>query len=246
MYSADCTLLGAKDIYNILIKKGVSRFHHANTVKSALSFISEGALLSRSFIESNKLSQTIQYTDEKDKKLEIWDSVFLDGLDLHKKFLRPNLYGPVLFVLDLKILLLSDFQFVRVTKSNTESWHSIEGNFYESSADFERDYLNGDKLKDGRIMFLFDRPEKNIQLKYCKKIIVDDPRIDRVYSNETKKAIAEMISNRFINAVNEINLEIPIEIRHKSKDLCNCYHQYKSMYRYRRENFDRLFKYDAS
>ena len=59
MYSADCTLLGAKDIYNILIKKGVSRFHHANTVKSALSFISEGALLSRSFIESNSDTESI-------------------------------------------------------------------------------------------------------------------------------------------------------------------------------------------
>jgi hypothetical protein len=68
-----------------------------------LTFIEAKALLSRHYVEVNGLLQTPQYTDEKDKSLGIWDSVFLDGYDLHLPF-GVNYYGPVLFVMKLDLL----------------------------------------------------------------------------------------------------------------------------------------------
>src|SRR5688572_13876350 len=99
---SDKTHIEAKQLFELLKEKGVEFLHHANTVKTSLSFIEKKALLSRSYIETNELVQTPQYTDDKDKKLNIWDSIFLDGWDLHKPF-GINFYGPVLFVMDSKL-----------------------------------------------------------------------------------------------------------------------------------------------
>ncbi|MBK9485679.1 MAG: hypothetical protein IPO01_10855 [Chitinophagaceae bacterium] len=63
--------------------------------KKALTFIKQGALLSRGYVETNKLAQTAQTSDALDKEFDVWDTVFLDGTDLHKKFGSRNKYGPI-------------------------------------------------------------------------------------------------------------------------------------------------------
>src|SRR5688572_816090 len=186
--------LDSKQVYEVLKAKGIVNFHHANTVKTSLTFIAARALLSRGYVESHKLDQTEQYTDKKDKELGIWDSVFLDGLDLHKKYVTRNKYGPILFHIDLDMLLHKEFSKVRVTRSNPDSWQSPAGNLYENVADIEKEYLTGNKLKDGRIMFLFGQPETTVSLqRFCKKIIVDDPRCSFIYSDGEERFISEMV-----------------------------------------------------
>lgn len=231
-------------LYDTLKRKGIQNFHHANTVNTSLTFISEGALLSRGYVETKGLTQTEQYTDTKDKVLGIWDSVFLDGIDLHRKFARPNKYGPILFYINLDILLTRDFPEVSVTRSNPAKWSSTINNFYESIEDIDRDYLTGDKFKDGQIMFLFDTPEMKISLKkYCSKIVIDDPKMEIIYPNQTQKSICEMVKISTQNALLNAGLKtIKVEIRHTDDEPCNCYHQYKRLYEFDKEKFDKLFK----
>ncbi|OQP65419.1 hypothetical protein A3860_17295 [Niastella vici] len=233
-----------KDLYELLIAKGVRNLHHANTVKTSLTYITNDALLSRHYVESLALVQTSQYTDEKDKELGIWDSVFLDGLDLHKKFVKPNKYGPILFYIDLSLLLDSEFSWVRVTKSNPDSWRPPETSFFENVNDINQNYLSGNKLDDGRIMFLFDNPDKKISLsKYCRKIVVDDPRIELTFSDGTVTKIAEMVKASIEKAIDDCKITgIDVEIRHPNLDGCNCYHLYKRMYEHSKEIFDKLFQ----
>jgi hypothetical protein len=106
--------LSSINVYDVLVEKGVTNFYHANSVRTSLTFIKERALVSRAYVEGGKLDQTDQYTDTKDKDLGIWDAVFLDVQDLHKHF-GINHYGPVLFELDLKVLLDPDFNTVQIT-----------------------------------------------------------------------------------------------------------------------------------
>jgi hypothetical protein len=137
-----------------------------------------------------------------------------------------------------------DFPQVMVTRSNPGKWNSSENNFYESIEDVKRDYLTGDKFKDGQIMFLFDTPEKKISLKkYCSKIVIDDPKMEIIYPNHTQKSICEMVKITTQNALLNVSLKnIKVEIRHADDAHCNCYHQYKRMYEFNKEKFDKLFK----
>ena len=236
--------IDSKLLWELLRQKGVERFHHANTVQTSLTFIREGALLSRAYSELRGLAQTDQYTDESDKKWGVWDTVFLDGTDLHKKFLYRNLYGPVLFYIHLDILLDPRFPSIRVTRNNPAYWTSKARDVYDTIEEIDRDYLTGDKLKDGRIMFLFDRPEKQITLyPYCERILVDDPRVNLIFLDGSEKLIVTLVKERIENTLKEVHLDhIQVDIRHSDKDRCNCFHQYRNIYQYSRELFNKLFK----
>lgn len=50
--------LNAKEVYDLLKKKGVKHLHHANTVRASLTFVKEKALVSRNYVEVNGLVQT--------------------------------------------------------------------------------------------------------------------------------------------------------------------------------------------
>lgn len=82
--------INPKRVYQILVGKKIEYLYHANTVLTSLTFIQQKALLSRNFIEREQLIQTEQKSDQEDKKYNVWDDVFLDGLDLHKKYRRAN------------------------------------------------------------------------------------------------------------------------------------------------------------
>lgn len=117
------------EIYKILKGIGATNLYHANSVTTSCTFIEQGGLLSRDFVERNGLVQTAQDSDDIDKKYEIWDCIFLDHVDIHErggKRKGPNQYGPVLFVFNLDILLhLPDRTEVCVTKINPINWDGL-------------------------------------------------------------------------------------------------------------------------
>jgi hypothetical protein len=238
------TNLDVKEVYALLKKKGVQNLFHANTVRTSLTFIHEGALLSRGYVEQNSLAQTDQYTDDKDKKLGIWDSVFLDGYDLHKAF-DINLYGPVLFVINLDILLDSNFKTIKATKSNPSNW-STECRFHDNIQEIDDRYLiegKFNKAADSNIMFILDSPGKRISLdKYCDKIVLDDPRVITL-KNE---AIYDLVKKTLGDALSEAALDrIAIEKRHTDDRIHYCQQRYRTMAMYSIERFNKLFSKDA-
>jgi len=113
-------LFQGSDIYEILKRIGVTHLHHANSVITSCTYLEQGGIVSRGFAEDNGLQQSPQPTDELDKKYGIWHTIFVPHVDIHDRqgqTKAPNSYGPVLFVLDLDVLLrLPPGAQVRVTK----------------------------------------------------------------------------------------------------------------------------------
>jgi len=96
--------MSSKKVYNILTEKGVTQLHHANSVITACQFLREGSLISRGTVDRNGWFQTPQESDSIDKNLSLWFDVFVDTVDIHDRAKRKNVYGPVLFVLDVAII----------------------------------------------------------------------------------------------------------------------------------------------
>jgi hypothetical protein len=110
------------DVYEVLTSIGATTLHHANTVTTSCSFLTLRGLASRALVESSGLSQTRQYSDDIDKRYNIWHCVFVDHVDIHSRGGRvkgPNQYGPVLFKLELEALLtLPRDTHIFITKKN--------------------------------------------------------------------------------------------------------------------------------
>ncbi|MHC4405278.1 MAG: hypothetical protein ACYTG0_36995 [Planctomycetota bacterium] len=94
----------SKKVFDILAENGVTEVYHANSVITACQFLREGALLSRGTVDRKGWYQTAQSSDLDDKKHGIWFDIFADSVDIHHRARRKNAYGPVLFVLDAKII----------------------------------------------------------------------------------------------------------------------------------------------
>jgi hypothetical protein len=95
------------EVYGVLKQIGAVHLHHANSVNTSCTFLEQGGMLSREFVESHKLLQTAQSSDGVDKTYGIWDRIFLDHVDIHDRGGRArgaNYYGPVLFIFDIEIL----------------------------------------------------------------------------------------------------------------------------------------------
>jgi len=174
--------LDSNEVYRILKKKGISFFFHANTVRTSLTYIESNTLLSRDFVERNGLKQTPQASDEKDKKFGIWNYIFLDARDLAEYFSRPNVYGPVLFILDNILLLDPAIPTVRITKFNPCYWtekNKIDERYFTDLNDFEKKYLTGNKLADGGIMFIITTLNGRFELsKYLWGFRIDNSGVN--------------------------------------------------------------------
>jgi hypothetical protein len=180
--------ISSKDLHQLLTELGVQHLHHANTLCTAISFIKAGSLLTRKAVEDDpELFQTPQNSDAKDKKHEVWDSLFLDGTDHHVVFSRRNYYGPVLFKIKLDLLLSDDFGEVYITRSNPQSWPDNmpeERKYYKTIDEVRTNYTAGEKREDARIMFTFRSPGLKLDLeKYLDVIWYDDPKIRVPFKN---------------------------------------------------------------
>ena len=202
--------INSKQLYSVLVNKGITNLYHANTVETSLTFIKKRALLSRGYIESHNLTQTEQKSDFKDKIVGVWNDVFLDGKDLGEYFRRPNYYGPVLFVMKLDLLNSPQFNNVLVTKNNPMYWdekiiENINANrYYSSIKDIENNYLNGSYNTHARIMFTFRDIEEKMKLnKFCEKIILDQTN-DKKINIDIESKIREALNE---NSLGHITLE---------------------------------------
>ena len=122
--------LQGSDIYEILKNIGVTHLHQANSVLTSCTYLRQGGIVSRGFAEDHRLQQSAQPTDELDRKYGIWHTIFVPHVDIHDRqgqTKAPNLFGPVLFVLDLDVLLrLPPGADVRVTKRSPAYWFDGE------------------------------------------------------------------------------------------------------------------------
>jgi hypothetical protein len=130
-----------------LEEAGVHALFHANTVTTACTFLSQGALLARGVVADRRLPQTPQPTDSLDKKHRIWRDLFIDAVDIHDRIWRRNLYGPVLFVFDIGTLRQPPVSTAWVTRKNPTKWKSGERRelrFFRSVNEFGNTYNLGD------------------------------------------------------------------------------------------------------
>jgi hypothetical protein len=238
--------LSSKGIYQVLKKKGIEYLHHANTVATSLTFIEVGALLSRQFVEANDLNQTVQKSDTEDKKFDVWDSVFLDGEDLHKRYRRANKYGPVLFKLKLDLLISPSIQYLYVTKSNPWYWKdstTIDQKYYKTIDELSLDYLTGKRL-DSQIMFTIRTPEREIKLKkYLHSIVIDIPKLFINTKNGEELTVGEYAFGAINDALNKHGLgHITVLKRHDGKlTFCSCLPNYNYLHTFKKTEFKKIF-----
>lgn len=168
------------EVHQVLTSIGAKELHHANTVTTSCTFLEHGALLSRGFVERNGLAQTAQGSDAIDKKFGIWDAVFLDHVDIHLRGGRvkgPNQYGPVLFTLDIDVLLkLPTGTDVRVTRKNPVYWTDGQPDgdrWYLTAAELSRSISFGDFDK----MVVVFTPDGKVEFGdgIC-RVALDDPK----------------------------------------------------------------------
>lgn len=223
--------LSSQKLYHILKEKNVEFLHHANTVSTSITFIENNALLSRSYVELNDLHQINQKSDNKDKELEVWDHVFLDGEDLHKSYSRANKYGPVLFRISIDVLKDPDFSEIYITKTNPWYWNDdteIERKFYDSLEDFNNDYLTNKRL-NSLIMFTFKTVNKKLKLnKYLHSIGIDRPKLLVNLTSGEQITAGDHAIRSITEALKYNKLEhVPVLIRHINKlNFCSCHLDY--------------------
>jgi len=232
-------------VYRILTEKGVKHLFHANTVLTSLTFINQNALLSRNHVEVNGLAQTEQKSDNEDRKFNVWDDVFLDGLDLHEKYSRPNKYGPILFVMKLELLLAPSLPPLLVTKKNPWYWkdHNTWGEkYFNDSEEIKAKYLVKGQL-DSQIMFTLRSPNTFIKLnKYLVSVMVDKAPIIVSYNSNEKKKIRDQAFDKIREAlVNNSLGHIPMKLRHSGNLVSCCYFDYIRM-----SHFDFIRKFKSS
>ena len=157
--------------------KGIDTLHHANTVQTACLFLQHGRLLSRGTVVDRGLLQTPQISDALDQRFGIWNDVFLDSVDIHKRASQRNLYGPVLFCFALDLLLEPGNPTVWISQKNPTDWKEWEepGDRYFSSVEqFAEKYSKGDFGS----MFMFRHVGGILSLKpHLRDIVVDGPTL---------------------------------------------------------------------
>ncbi len=164
--------LDSVDLASFLEEKGVDFLFHANTLRTSLSFIEAGGLLSRGDVERLNLQQTPQRSDPVDKKFDVWNDIFLDTIDLHGYFPRENIYGPITFKFRSSLIRDAGLNF-QVLKSNPERW--VPG---EPEANRRFGFVN--ELRNGwgnyerqQMMLTIRQPGSAILFQHMEEIIVD-------------------------------------------------------------------------
>ena len=226
------------DVYKVLKQIGATHLHHANSVTTSCTFLEQRGLLSRGFVEDQGLKQTAQpSSDEIDKKYGIWDRIFLDHVDIHDRAGRkkgPNQYGPVLFVVDLDILLgLPPGSDVLATKRNPVHWYNNEPDgerWFQSTEELAKNIHFGDFDN----MLVIQTPSGMLDFpKHGVRVFLDDPQ-RQLSSGENAYSYAE---SRLKTAAATGKIEALIE-RRKCWDECICVKKYAT---YSPQKFDFFF-----
>jgi hypothetical protein len=216
--------LSARRILEVLREKEVNVLYHANTVRTACSFLQKGKLLSRGVLAEQDLPQTDQQTDDLDKSLGLWFDIFVDGVDIHNRASRRNLYGPVLFCMDLSILEQDWMASLWVTKNNPQHWTQetpFAERYYQSVEEFSENYAYGDFYK----MFVLRHVGGVIRLnEYLNEIILDDSGRELGGIRLYDQAVGALKSASIIGGMPDININ-----RRTCQAYCSCQNNYNQM-----------------
>jgi len=218
-------LLEGRDIYEVLKHIGVTHLHQANSVITSCTYLQQGGIVSRGFAEDHGLQQSAQPSDEIDRKYGIWHTIFVPHVDIHDRqgqTKAPNLFGPVLFVLDLDVLLrLPPGAEVRVTKRSPAYW-------YDNEPDSARWFQNAEEVAqnlspdDLHKMPAIQTPSGRLDFPNRRaRIILDDPQ-RQVPSGVNAYTHAEA---RLREAAAHSKIEVSIE-RRKCQMGCVCASKY--------------------
>lgn len=162
-----------EEVYDVAQNKGMLHLFHANSLATSVSLLRLNSLASRKHVESFGLAQTGQYTDNHDKSLGVWNDVFLDTVDIHRRASRRNNYGPVLFVFDSRIIFSASS--VQITKTNPSKWQintPVEQRYFTSIAELAEDWHAGNFDQ----MITLQTPNGAIPLdRNFLSVIIDDP-----------------------------------------------------------------------
>ncbi|KMV61270.1 hypothetical protein [Escherichia coli] len=203
-------------LHSFLRSQDITYFHHANTVATAISFIRNGGLVSRSDIERLGAFQTKQESDPEDKQYDVWGDVFLDTVDLHGFFPRQNLYGPVLFKFNIDFLLHENLD-IWITKTNPMFWipnMSSNERYFQGMSDI---LLNWNDFDRQRKMITIRKPYHPVLFKYLEEIVLDDPGV-QIYDETILYDVAHASLSIELN-----NVQLPLTLltkRHCSGCFC--------------------------
>ena len=205
--------MNGKIACRVLREKHVYHLYHANTVRTACTFLKNGGLLSRAYVERHGLDQTPQTSDAKDVALGVFDDVFFDSVDIHDRGRRLNDYGPVSFVYDVR--LLEDFpdDSVWVTRDNPIRWRRGMG-------EAERYFVTEDELRDGFKWGEFCQhitlrsPEGPVPFTRLEKVVLDYP------GNEARP-LFETAFDELKRLVAEYDADVPV-VGRKCREACAC------------------------
>lgn len=214
-------LLINEDIKNVLMQHQVEGLFHANTVLTSISFLKNKGLCSRQYIDQLSDSyQTRQYSDAGDQQFGIYNDIFFDSVDIHRRAHRCNQYGPVMFVYNLDLLSAPELNNkVRITKDNPIRWKS-EMNLED------RYFVNLFELQNGFCKGAF---KQHITLHDVHKISFQHLKF--IQLDPLPKKYQDIFENAYYNlrdSVAKAGLSMNIIIR-KCDLQCQCQNQYLQM-----------------
>ncbi|WGO98124.1 hypothetical protein QFX18_19135 [Saccharophagus degradans] len=216
--------LDARDILRVLRQKGVEKLHHANTVRTACSFLRQGKLISRGTLDELGLPQTDQQTDEIDKDHGLWYDIFVDTVNIHHRGKGRNLYGPILFEFNLEILEQDWLPYIWVTKTNPNKWTNdmnYEEKYFKSVGEFEANfqYGNFDKL------FVLRSVGGVVRLApYLNRIIVDRCERELYGVKAYDQAVGAIKASAIAGGLEHVEIA-----PHGCQQNCKCESQYTTM-----------------
>lgn len=164
------------DIKQVLLDKGVRHLYHANTVRTSISFLKSGGLLSRGYCEDMGLPQTSQYTDDSDQKYGIYYDIFFDSIEIQERT-GFNYYGPVLFVYNIDVLDSIEEGHILITKQNPVKWKDTQNNEERYFLDINELSLNFIRGDFGQHITITAQ-RSPLSFKYLEKIILSNPQRD--------------------------------------------------------------------
>lgn len=127
--------------------RGVTHLFHANSVKTACTFLRIDGLLSRGSVQARGLQQTWQPSDNLDREFGVWNDIFLDAVNIGERVHGKNNYGPVLFKINLDILDFPGLPELWVTKNNPIHWTrdvALDTNYFQTVQELDETYSIGD------------------------------------------------------------------------------------------------------
>lgn len=209
--------MNANEVKEVLINHNILHLFHANTVKTSLTFINNGGLLSRKTVEDLSLPQTPQLSDEIDKSYGIYHDIFFDSVDIHERAKQINDYGPITFVYSVNVLDKLKKYDICVTRDNPIRWK-------ENMTDNERyftDYkdLNSNFVKGNFAQHITIRNiSEPLSFEYLEKILID-------YPGEKLKKYFTLAYNVLEKSLLNNGISAPL-ITRKCSDECQCEEQY--------------------